>query len=115
MRDFTFERDLVTRVEDERLSVAGRYGVMAAVEALSEAALQRGGAAAPDRIATCLGVGMLSPDFSWYDRVYMHQRFGDESLRAHIRFFVNGEQIHDLSQPLCASDELIIVQALSGG
>jgi molybdopterin synthase sulfur carrier subunit len=36
-------------------------------------------------------------------------------MRAHIRFFVNGEQVHDLAQPLRANDELIIVQALSGG
>ncbi|MGH8750642.1 MAG: MoaD/ThiS family protein [Burkholderiales bacterium] len=38
-----------------------------------------------------------------------------EQIRRHIRVFVNGEQVHDLSQPLDASDEVIIVQALSGG
>ncbi len=38
-----------------------------------------------------------------------------DRIRAHIRFFVNGEQIHDLSRPLRATDELVIVQALSGG
>ena len=38
-----------------------------------------------------------------------------ERIRPHIRYFVNGEQVHDLKQPLRASDELIIVQALSGG
>lgn len=36
-------------------------------------------------------------------------------IRRHIRFFVNGEQIHDLAQPLDADGELVIVQALSGG
>jgi len=38
-----------------------------------------------------------------------------DRIRRHIRIFVNGEQVRDLSQPLAASDEVIIVQALSGG
>ncbi len=36
-------------------------------------------------------------------------------MRTHIRFFVNGEQIFDLSQLLHPTDEVLIVQALSGG
>ncbi len=36
-------------------------------------------------------------------------------VRRHMRIFVNGEQAFDLSQPLRASDEVVIVQALSGG
>jgi molybdopterin converting factor small subunit len=36
-------------------------------------------------------------------------------IRHHIRIFVNGEQVRDLSQPLRATDEVVIVQALSGG
>jgi len=38
-----------------------------------------------------------------------------DRIRPHIRIFVNGRQVHDLAQPLCISDELVIVQALSGG
>ena len=38
-----------------------------------------------------------------------------DRIRRHIRVFVNGEQVHDLSQPLNGTDEVIIVQALSGG
>lgn len=38
-----------------------------------------------------------------------------DRIRRHIRIFVNGEQVRDLSQPLDATDEVIIVQALSGG
>jgi len=38
-----------------------------------------------------------------------------DCIRRHIRIFVNGEQARDLSQPLAAADEVIIVQALSGG
>ena len=38
-----------------------------------------------------------------------------EQVRPHIRVFVNGEQVFDLSRPLGATDEVQIVQALSGG
>ncbi len=38
-----------------------------------------------------------------------------DRMRPHIRFFLNREQVFDLSRPVRASDELHIVQALSGG
>jgi molybdopterin synthase sulfur carrier subunit len=38
-----------------------------------------------------------------------------DRIRRHIRIFVNGKQVRALSQPLRATDEVIIVQALSGG
>ncbi|HZZ85155.1 MAG TPA: MoaD/ThiS family protein [Anaeromyxobacteraceae bacterium] len=38
-----------------------------------------------------------------------------ERLRPHIRCFVNGEQVFDLSRPLRFGDEVQLVQALSGG
>ena len=38
-----------------------------------------------------------------------------DRIRPHIRIFVNGEQIRNLSQALAENDEVIIVQALSGG
>jgi sulfur-carrier protein len=38
-----------------------------------------------------------------------------DRMRAHIRFFVNGWQVRDLAQPVGESDEVVIVQALSGG
>ena len=37
------------------------------------------------------------------------------NIRRHIRFFAGGTQIFDLAQPLSPTEELIIVQALSGG
>jgi len=53
------------------------------------------------------------------DRAYPGIRFRmiDEQnrIRRHIRIFVNGDQVRDLSQPLRATDEVVIVQALSGG
>ena len=53
------------------------------------------------------------------DRQYPGLRFRvideQDKMRAHIRFFVNGEQVFDMTRPLCASDSVQIVQALSGG
>lgn len=36
-------------------------------------------------------------------------------IRQHIRIFVNGEAVKGLGVPLVASDEVHILQALSGG
>lgn len=38
-----------------------------------------------------------------------------DRMRPHIRFFVNGAQVFDLGQSLASADEVMIVQALSGG
>jgi len=38
-----------------------------------------------------------------------------QRMRRHVRFFVNGAQSFDLAQPMRPTDELCIVQALSGG
>ncbi len=38
-----------------------------------------------------------------------------DRLRAHMRFFVNGEQVFELKRALRPNDEVQIVQALSGG
>jgi molybdopterin synthase sulfur carrier subunit len=53
------------------------------------------------------------------DRRYPGIRFRmideQENIRRHIRFFVNGAQTFDLGRALNPSDEVCIVQALSGG
>ena len=53
------------------------------------------------------------------DRQYKGIRFRmvdeQDRIRRHIRIFVNGEQAHELSRALGAADEVVIVQALSGG
>lgn len=53
------------------------------------------------------------------DRQYPGIRFRiiDEQkcVRRHIRIFVNGLLANTLSQPMQASDDVVIVQALSGG
>jgi len=38
-----------------------------------------------------------------------------DHVRPHMRVFVNGEQVFDLSRALRPTDEVAIVQALSGG
>ncbi len=38
-----------------------------------------------------------------------------DNIRRHIRIFVNGDQEFRLSRALAPTDEVVIVQALSGG
>jgi molybdopterin converting factor small subunit len=38
-----------------------------------------------------------------------------QQIRKHMKVFVNDEAVRDLSTPLAASDEVTIMQALSGG
>ena len=38
-----------------------------------------------------------------------------DHVRRHMRIFVNGEQVFDLTRPIADSDEVCIMQALSGG
>lgn len=53
------------------------------------------------------------------DRLYPGIRFRmideQDRMRPHIRFFVNGELTRNLDEPLRQTDEVFIVQALSGG
>jgi molybdopterin converting factor small subunit len=53
------------------------------------------------------------------DRHYPGLRFRvideQEKMRAHMRFFVNGEQVFDLTHALHPTDAVYLVQALSGG
>ena len=53
------------------------------------------------------------------DRRYPGIRFRlideQDRIRPHIRFFVNSAQVFDPCRPLDPDDEVVIVQALSGG
>ncbi len=53
------------------------------------------------------------------DRDYPGIRFRmideQDGVRRHMRIFVNREQVRSLDVPLQAADEVLIVQALSGG
>lgn len=53
------------------------------------------------------------------DRQYPGLRFRvideQDKMRGHMRFFVNGEQVFDITQPLRPTDAVQLVQALSGG
>jgi len=61
-------------------------------------------------------VGELLHDL---DRRYPGIRFRmvdeQDRIRPHIRIFVNGTQASALSLPIAKTDEVFIVQALSGG
>lgn len=53
------------------------------------------------------------------DRQYPGIRFRmvdeQDRIRRHVRVFVNGDQEFELSRPLGAADDVVIVQALTGG
>jgi sulfur-carrier protein len=53
------------------------------------------------------------------DRRYPGIRFRmvdeQDRIRRHMRVFVAGEQVFDLARPLARADEVVIVQALTGG
>ncbi|MCU0804903.1 MAG: MoaD/ThiS family protein [Burkholderiales bacterium] len=53
------------------------------------------------------------------DRQYPGIRFRmideQDRVRRHVRIFIRGDQVFDLRTPLAPDDEVIIVQALSGG
>ena len=53
------------------------------------------------------------------DRRYPGIRFRmvdeQDAIRGHMRVFVNGQAVRDLDTRLRATDEVMIVQALSGG
>lgn len=53
------------------------------------------------------------------DRQYPGLRFRvideQDKMRGHMRFFVNGEQVFDLTHPLRPTDAVLLLQALSGG
>ncbi len=53
------------------------------------------------------------------DRRYPGIRFRmvdeQDRIRRHIRIFINAAQVMDLERPLQAADDVVIVQALSGG
>ena len=53
------------------------------------------------------------------DRRYPGIRFRmvdeQDRIRRHMRVFVNGDQVFELSCSLDAEDEVVIVQALTGG
>jgi molybdopterin converting factor small subunit len=61
----------------------------------------------------------LSAVLAQLDRQFPGIRFRmideQDRVRRHVRFFLNGDQVFDLSQPLRPTDEVVIVQALSGG
>ena len=71
---------------------------------------------APEVDATGATLAELLTDL---DRQYPGLRFRvvdeQDQLRGQMRFFLNGEQVFELSHPLRPTDAVYLVQALSGG
>lgn len=80
----------------------------------------------PTPLRSYTGAGLVDADgatvadvLADLDRRYPGIRFRmideQDRIRPHMRFFVNGEQVFDLSRAVQRGDEVQIVQALSGG
>jgi len=80
----------------------------------------------PDALRSCTGATQVKADagtvgelFDRLDQRYPGIRFRviDEQarFRRHMRCFVNGMQTFDLGEPLSTHDDIVILQALSGG
>src|SRR5690606_4633351 len=85
VKDFQFDFGLVLARERGYLSRAGEFGVTAAAAALADAGI--GGYGAGERTAVCLGVGMCSPEFEWYDDVFIPKRFDVVDVWSSVRLF----------------------------
>lgn len=85
--DFQFDAALAEDSERPLLNAAATYGLTAVKEALEEAGLWQDISIDGGRKAVCLGIGMCSPDFSWYERVFIPKAWNDESVARHLRFF----------------------------
>lgn len=60
-------------------------------------------------------IGLLADLDQRYPGVRFRMVDEQDRMRPHIRFFINGEQVFDLTHPLRPTDAVQIVQALSGG
>lgn len=85
VKDFTFDKSLLTGNEAAFVNRAAEFGITAAAEAWTQAGLD--GHAAPGRVGVCLGVGMCSPDYGWYESVMLPENYSDPTLKHHIRYF----------------------------
>ena len=56
-------------------------------------------------------------DFQYYFASASNQGASatQDGIRRHMRIYVNGEEVNAIGVPLRSSDEVVIVQALSGG
>ena len=63
--------------------------------------------------------GTVGELFDWLDQRYPGIRFRvideQDRFRRHMRCFVNGMQTFDLGEALSPHDDIVILQALSGG
>lgn len=87
VEDFQLDPHLLSSGEKFFLNTAAEYGVQAAAEALDEAGLTGSLEADPYRRGVCVGVGMGSVEFEWYDQVFLSENYSDASVKGHIKQF----------------------------
>jgi 3-oxoacyl-[acyl-carrier-protein] synthase II len=68
------------------LSLAAGFGYRAALEAMRHAGVSRESGLARERVGVCLGVGMSSPDMSWFASTYLERRFDQPAIVEQVRY-----------------------------
>lgn len=80
VKNFTFDTSLCAKAELPMLNDAAQFCLVAADEAFRQAKIAEV-QARPERIAVCMGNGMGSPEFDWFSKVFVENRFDDPSVR----------------------------------
>ena len=85
---FELDDGLILPREERYLNRAGQFGVQATAEAWEQSGLASAKLDS-NRVGVCVGVGMGSPDMSFYNDVFLAGDFEHASLDHHIRHFPN--------------------------
>lgn len=86
--NFKFNREFVIPEDDRFLNLAAQYGINAATEAIHQSQIMKS-EIDPYRTGLCLGVGMFSPDFDWFDQIMLEEKYSAPEIRDHIRYWPN--------------------------
>jgi 3-oxoacyl-[acyl-carrier-protein] synthase II len=88
VEDFQLNDNLLFPEDMRFLNLAAQYGINAGVEAMVQSGIFSAGLD-PYRVGLCLGVGMFSPDYQWFDRIMLEQKYDDPAVRDHLRYWPN--------------------------
>jgi 3-oxoacyl-[acyl-carrier-protein] synthase II len=85
---FELNTSLIKRQHKKMLNRAFGFGVNAATEALQSSGLLARDRSVQERARTgvCLGVGMISPDYAWYERTVLKEKYDLEEIQHHYRY-----------------------------
>lgn len=86
--DFELNKALLKPRHERMLNKAFGFGVNAAAEAIEMSGLLQRNRPSQElaRTGVCLGVGMISADYAWYERVILKSNYNLPELRQHYQY-----------------------------